>query len=160
MTCRFFIDTEFDGFGGELISLAIVPEINPMDNSLYLVNAKYSYNGRCCSKWVKDNVIPILEHSPVEPYIVNLDLFPIYIQRYIYEYITINSYNFEDVVIVADWPDDVKYFCECLITGPGLMVNVPTLKFEIKRVNSYPNEIEDAVQHNAWWDAYCLSKKY
>ena len=40
--------------------------------------------------------------------------------------------HFETCNIIADWPCDIKYFCEALIVGPGTRVNTPPLSFEIK----------------------------
>ena len=62
-------------------------------------------------------------------------------------------------VIVADWPDDIRYLCELLITGPGKCVKLDGLKFEWVRADAWPNEIPGAVQHNAWWDAQALRAK-
>lgn len=38
-------------------------------------------------------------------------------------------------------------------------VNIPALTFEIFRVDSYPTELPEAVQHNALWDARALRRK-
>jgi hypothetical protein len=61
-------------------------------------------------------------------------------------------------IIVTDWPDDIKYFCQAIITGPGMMINIPRLSFEMVRVDAYPSVLEKygAVQHNAYWDAMAL----
>lgn len=145
---NFTIDCEFDGFGGELISLAIVGA----DRSLYLVNEKHDDDViRAKSPWVKENVIPILFSCPQRAIVVKREKFPYYIKEF-FEV-------FSDVTIHADWPDDIKYFCECLITGPGTMISTPKIRFVMSRVDSYPNNIEGAVQHNAWWDALCLFEK-
>lgn len=58
--------------------------------------------------------------------------------------------------LFADWPDDIRYFCQALITAPGEMVNIPRLTFHIVRVDAYPTTLEGAVQHNALWDARAL----
>ena len=46
--------------------------------------------------------------------------------------------------------------CGALITGPGEMVAIPRLKFELERVDAYPTTLEGAIQHNALWDARAL----
>ena len=61
-----------------------------------------------------------------------------------------------DLVIIADWPDDIRYFCQAIITAPGQMVNIPRLTFELARVDAYPSQLAGAVQHNALWDARAL----
>lgn len=59
-------------------------------------------------------------------------------------------------VVISDWPDDIRYFCELLITGPGQMIALPGVRFEVRRVDAYPTTLEGAVQHNALWDACAL----
>jgi hypothetical protein len=55
---KYYLDTEFNEFGGELISLALVREDG---ESLYLVypEPKDGYG-----EWVKDNVVPIISDLP------------------------------------------------------------------------------------------------
>ena len=61
--------------------------------------------------------------------------------------------------IIADWPDDIAYFCKAIVTGPGQMVNIRFLRFELHRVDAYPTTLPGAVQHNALWDARTLRHK-
>ena len=56
---RYFLDTEYDGFGGPLISLALVPEDG--GEELYLV-----LDQDATDPWVERNVIPFLDHVLVE----------------------------------------------------------------------------------------------
>ena len=65
----------------------------------------------------------------------------------------------EGPVIVVDWPDDIRYFCETIIVGPGKMIDIPGLTFEVFRVDAYPTDLPGAVQHNALWDARALRHK-
>ena len=46
--------------------------------------------------------------------------------------------------------------CELLITGPGKMIALPGIRFEVVRIDAYPTTLRDAVQHNALWDACAL----
>jgi hypothetical protein len=97
--------------------------------------------------WVADNVKPFLldGHDPIS---VFPGEFGIWISQYL---------NGDPApVIVTDWPDDIRYFCEVIITGPGEMIKVPGLTFEMHRVDAYPTTLPGAVQHNAWWDAMAL----
>ena len=70
----------------------------------------------------------------------------------------LEDYFFGDknILIYTDWPDDVAYICKALITGPGKMINIPSIRFEVVRVDAYPTQLRDAVQHNAYWDAQAL----
>ena len=52
---RYALDTEFNGFGGQLLSLALVRED---DFSLYIT---YDRQGLLIDPWVQDNVIPIMD---------------------------------------------------------------------------------------------------
>lgn len=142
---RYYLDTEFNGMGGELISLALVPE-HERDSGLYLVSPAAANNAAREAGWVANNVIPILYKNV--PDAIDTDLFGPDIASYL---------RGDDApVIVTDWPDDIKYFCQACITGPGEMIDVPSLTFEMHRVDAYPTTLEGAVQHNAWWDAMAL----
>ena len=55
---KLFLDCEFNGFGGELISMALVDE-----------NERYFYEVLPCinpTSWVLDNVIPILNKQTID----------------------------------------------------------------------------------------------
>ena len=56
---RYFIDAEFNGFGGQLISLALVPE-DEEAVPFYEVLACANTNS-----WVIDHVVPVLQKQPV-----------------------------------------------------------------------------------------------
>lgn len=140
---RYFLDTEFNGMGGGLISLALVSEDG---REVYLAT-------KCLTPipWVKANVMPIIKLDAARPLSVRVDHFC----HGIHAFLTGDS----DPVVVADWPDDIKYFCQCLIVGPGQMIDIPSVKFELVRVDAYPTTLEGAVQHNALWDARALRHK-
>lgn len=144
---RYYLDTEFNDFGGELISLALVREDG---ESLYYVypEPKDGYK-----PWVKENVVPILWSipSPMPGMAYKLDrgAAPSYIAAFLRE-------DPGPIVIVTDWPDDIKYFCQEVITGPGMMINRDRFVFDMLRVNAYPTSLPNAVQHNAYWDARAL----
>lgn len=139
---KYYLDTEFNGFLGELISLAMVAEDG---RELYLSNIDRLENN---VEWVRDNVIPILTVPGAEPLCSNLEQ----ISHDIGKFLAHDSHPH----IVVDWPDDIKYFCEAIITGPGEMIAVPRLEFELVRVDAYPTKLLGAVQHNALWDARAL----
>ena len=140
---RYFLDCEFNGMGGDLISVALVAD----DRELYLAT-------RFMSKpvpWVSDNVIPIVKCVGARPIMCSAEAIGTAIMSFLF--------NDHDPIIVADWPDDIAYFCKALIVGPGQMVNIPSLKFELIRVDAYPTTLAGAVQHNALWDARALRHK-
>lgn len=142
---RYYLDTEFNGFGGELLSLALVREDN---YSLYII---YEFNGTY-EPWVKENVVPIMYAAPGIPRLWFKEIDRLTGAN------AIRAFLQDDKTphIISDWPDDIRYFCQSIITGPGVMVSIPQLDFSIRRVDAYPTTLENAVQHNALWDAYAL----
>ena len=137
---RYYLDTEFNEFGGELISLALVAEDG---TELYLAtNCAHS------GAWVLANVIPVLSVKGAVPLDIPANEFGKAVAAFMD--------GDANPTIVADWPDDIRYLCGALITGPGEMVAIPRLKFELERVDAYPTTLEGAIQHNALWDARAL----
>ena len=137
---RFFLDTEFNGFGGKLMSMALVPE----DNSKPEFYKELEMNDQL-HPWVRDNVVPHLFQPPV-----SRQQFQNSLAQYLWE-------CREDIIIIADWPDDIRYFCESLITGPGMMMKfVNNIKFEL----DFGIEYESAVPHNALFDARAIRDFY
>ena len=145
---KYYLDTEFDGFSGPLLSLAMVCEDG---RSLYVRVPSVDR----LTPWVAKNVWPIMDNCPVQP-----QLFPLGDRMgwamTIYEFL---SHDNGTLTIVADWPDDVRHFCDRIIVGPGKMINIPGIRFEVLRVDAYPTELTGAVRHNAWWDAMALRER-
>jgi len=141
---RYFLDTEFNGMGGDLISLAMVSEEGD----------RYAYFATKCLNpvpWVDEHVMPIIKLVGATPMPVKPDQFGIGISLFLS--------RDREPIIIADWPDDIAYFCKALIVGPGQMVDIPSLKFEIIRIDAYPTTLAGAVRHNALWDARALRHK-
>ena len=142
---RYFLDTEFNGFGGGLLSLALVPE----DGTEF-------YATLACDDdmlpWVERNVIPYLDHVPVglvAPRISRPDA-----AAELSHYLAVDPAP----VIVADWPEDIAQFCSLLMTGPGEMVPVPRLTFELVPLGGFSTAANSAVPHNALHDARALKE--
>ncbi len=122
-----YIDCEWNGFGGELISMALVSE-----------DGKEFYEVLGCDtpcEWVSENVMPILNKEPVVK-----EIFLIRLRVYLAQ--------FESVNVVADWPEDIERFCAALITGPGERLDTPPLSMQIIRIDA-----ESELPHNALEDA-------
>ena len=143
---RYYLDTEFNEFGGELLSLALVPET--ARPAFYAVVSDPQEKP---GPWVSMNVIPILHETPRPAFMIPRSAMGRNIRAYLD--------GDPNPIIVADWPDDIRYFCQALIVGPGMCVNIPRLTFEWERVDSYPTTLHGAVQHNAYWDAMALRYK-
>jgi hypothetical protein len=142
---KYFLDTEFNGYLGELISLAMVAEDG---REIYLSSLDRLENN---VDWVKENIIPVLNAPGADPVPSHLDQISHDIEK-----LMAGDAN---PTVVVDWPDDIKYLCEVLITGPGEMIRVPKMTFELARVDAYPTKLPGAVQHNALWDARALRSK-
>jgi len=145
---KYYLDTEFNGFGGELLSMGLIRE----DGRCF-----YAYQGLInASKldpFVKRHVYPYIHHTPLIGYTqtVTNHKFTKFIQTVLQ-----NDATPDNVTIVADWPDDIRYFTEQLITAPGMMINISSIDFQLRRVDAYPNALKNCVQHNAMWDAIAL----
>lgn len=141
---RYFLDTEFNGFAGELISLALVPEHG--DHEFYAVlELPEAVHG-----WVARNVVPYLRSVPQgfhsEP--VPRAEAAAELARYLAAD--------RDPVIVADWPEDIAQFCMLLVTGPGEIVSVGSLRFEFVASPGFSTANNSRVPHNALHDARAL----
>lgn len=132
---KLFLDTEFNGFNGKLISMALVPEkatVREFYKELHITDP--------IEPWVKENVVPHLFLVPC-----SRNEFQQALAQYLWE--------IGDCTIVADWPDDIRHFCESLIVGPGnMMAMMHSLKFELDLGIAY----ESAVPHNALHDARAI----
>ncbi len=136
---KLFLDTEFNGFQGKLISMALVPENDSVPEFYKELEIKDQLE-----PWVRDNVVPHLFLAPC-----SFSEFQNALANYLWKV--------GDCTIIADWPDDIRYFCESLITGPGMMLKfVNNLKFEL----DFGIEYESLVPHNALHDARAIRDFY
>ena len=142
---NYYLDTEFDGWKGRFISMALVREDG---HSLYAIEAPTVP----VSEWVAVNVLTVLYDVPVCVRQQLVDARGECLGRAIQSFLS----GDDDAVIHSDWPDDIKYFCDAVVTGPGVMIATAALSFEVHRIDAYPTKLAGAVQHNAWWDAMAL----
>ena len=142
---RYFLDTEFNGFGGALLSIALVPE----DGSEFYVTLSFDGN---LDPWVERNVIPYLDHVPVGLVAPRFSRDDAAIE--LSHYLAADPHP----VMVADWPEDIAQFCNLLMTGPGTMVPVPPLGFDLVPLGGFSTAANSAVPHNALHDARALKE--
>ncbi len=154
---RYYLDCEFNGLGGELISLALVAE-DVIGPDIYLANEKFKMPNPLMAgigaidPWVAENILHLVDDKTYAPLWCSLSHWPAHLETFLRKD--------RNVTIITDWPDDIKYFCELMITGPGTMIEVrPSIKFEMHRVDAYPTTLPGAIQHCAIWDAYALRRK-
>lgn len=140
---RYFLDTEFNGFGGALLSLALVPD----DGEEFYVTLQ------CADplhSWVERHVLPYLDSVPFglqSPRLPHADA-----AQALAAYLAPDP----EPELVADWPDDIAYFCRLLTPGPGLMPPVPPLTFRLVPLPGFSTANNSAVPHNALHDARAL----
>ena len=135
---KLFLDCEFNGFGGELISMALVDE-----------NERYFYEVLPCinpTAWVLDNVIPILNKQTIDLKEFKENLFNF-----------LNHY--ETIHIVADWPEDFSLFLTTLMLQQGVCMTTPKLTMELWESDANLT-ICSEIPHNALQDAFALKRRY
>lgn len=125
---KLWIDTEFNDFQGEFISLALIDEVG-----------REFYQSVGCenpSAWVAANVMPIIGVNPLPLIELQMKL-----QDWLSAY--------ECIDVIADWPEDIQHFCALLIVGPGTRISTPILNMQVKRELAGISQLP----HNALADA-------
>lgn len=134
---RVWIDTEFNGYQGALISIGLVDE-----------EGRTFYEAVYCKQpiieWVDLNVLTVLNKTPTSLALLKAKL-EVWLEPY------------TNVHLIADWPDDIRHFCDLLITGPGTRINTPRLTMEVRRDL---DGAQSAVPHNALEDAIAIKREY
>jgi len=141
-----FLDCEFNSFGGKLLSLAMIDDADTyFYEIIHYDNIKYD-------PWVSENVLPIMKTDPITGKSKDPIPFQVF-QHKLYEYL--NPYY--PANIICDWPDDIKYLCETLMTGPGIMIPLNELNFYMSRSLGTSGA---KPQHNALADAIAIRDNY
>jgi hypothetical protein len=147
MTERFYIDCEFDGHNGPLLSIAMVREDG------YGMHVRTTADAS--DPWVLQNVLPLMGKHKAELYArVHPNEVGHWLRAFLSE--TVRP------VIIADSPVDIGRFCAAISTdkdGGWASANYPQMTFEVHNVDCYPTDLPNAVQHNAYWDAMALRHK-
>lgn len=132
-----FLDTEFNGFGGQLISIALVSD--QTKDELYVVRDLPSN----IHPWVKEHVVPYLLQSPSPDFILR-DKLVNYLNKHSGE------------VIVADWPEDFIHLLALLCEPNGIKYNTGELKLQL----IHDCDPQPLIPHNAVSDARALRDWY
>lgn len=91
---KLYLDCEFNGFGGDLISLALVAEDGREFYEVLPHPNKWD-------EWVHENVKPFLNKPPLRSREEFLDLFRRFLS------------GFDNPTIVVDWYTDAMHFFQC-----------------------------------------------
>jgi hypothetical protein len=140
---RYFLDTEYNGMGGELLSLALVPDDG---DELYLtLQAEEPLR-----EWVARHVLPYLDSVPEQlscPRLTRKDAAHA-LERYLR--------HDQGPLIFADWPEDIAQFCNLMVIGEGDMVEVRNATFQLVPMSNFSTAANSRVPHNALHDARAL----
>jgi hypothetical protein len=142
---RYFLDTEFNGFGGCLISVGLAAEHGDQDYYVALPMTEPP------TPWVERHVLPYLETVPRALY-NRLD--HVAAAHDIAAYLSTDP----DPEIVADWPEDIALFARLLVIGDGEIVDVSNIRFHFLRTPGFSTSANSAVPHNALHDARALRR--
>lgn len=147
MVDRFYIDCEFDGHGGQLMSFAMVREDG--------FSVHITTDAIARDPWVLANVVPLLDsHDADLIWTTEINNVGTVLHHFME--------HCERPVIVADSPVDIGRFCTAITTNPNggwASAEYSLMTFEVHNVDCWPNDIPGAVQHNAYWDAMALRHK-
>jgi hypothetical protein len=140
---RYFLDTEYNGAGGALLSLALVPDDG---DELYLTLR----TDEPILEWVERHVVPYLDTVPEQlscPRLNRPDAAHA-LERYLR--------HDREPLIHADWPEDIAQFCNLMITGEGKMVEIRHASFRLVPMSNFSTAANSKVPHNALHDARAL----
>ena len=141
---RYFLDTEYNGFNGQLLSLALVPEDGSEEFYITL-----EFNNPF-DPWVERHVVPFLDMVPQGLQSPRLS------RQAAAEALASWLAHDEAPDIVADWPEDLAQLSMLLVTGPGMMVGVPPLSLHFVPLHGFSTAANSVVPHNALHDARAL----
>lgn len=133
---KLWLDTEFNGWEGDIISMGITSE-----------DGKEFYEVLECVypvPWVKENVVPLLLKDSISRW-----LFTKRLEQYLSQW--------DSVEVIADWPRDLELFYSSLLVGNGWMISIPK-QFSTKLVRGL--DTRSLLPHNAIEDARALKTAY
>ena len=129
-----FVDCEFNGFGGQLMSMAVVSdcgkewyEVLPLPEVI--------------EPWVKNNVVDVMEKEPISEFEFRMSLFAFLEQ-------------FENPTICADWYTDIAHFFSAFAGPDHSQSRGFACKAELRLIEEYDSKIP----HNALSDARAIKE--
>lgn len=135
---RIYIDTEFNGLGGSLISLALVSENG---DEWYEVLPLFDRH-MPINPWVKEHVMPLLNKEPVD-----LNYFISSLGDFLGK--------FADIEIIGDWPADFEHLSAVLSHYGARRDFTMPFEYRMTFIKGSP-DIKPEIPHNALSDARAL----
>lgn len=142
---KLFLDTEFNGFKGPLISLALVPSKQDQVEFYEVL----PWKKEDMNHWCQDNVFPILGKEPVE-----YDVFKDKLWSYLKTLMANSTFGLE---IYADWPEDISHLCNLLCMDNGKRMGG---FYEMQFILIDSGKCFSKIPHNALEDAKALRDWY
>ena len=141
---RYFLDTEYNGFGGTLLSLALVPEDG--GEEFYVTIAHDSP----LDPWVERHLLPYLDSVPDALRTPRME------RRAAAQSLGLWLAHDPAPEIVADWPEDLAQFAMLLVVGPGQMLTVPPFTLRFEPLGTFSTAANSAVPNNSLHDARAI----
>ncbi len=134
---RYYVDCEFNGSGGQLLSIALAREDGP---ELYCVLPAHEY----LQPWIVQNVVPALGQGSVS-----------------WENCRWQLRNFlakdgGPATFVTDWPEDVLHLMRLLVTAPLERMPPGAFRCLVLDLPGFVASEASAMPHNALEDAKAL----
>jgi hypothetical protein len=134
---RYYVDTEFNGNEGQLISVAIVREDGAEFYEVLHIH-------ELVLPWVRENVLPVLDKEPTDRATVVKKL-----QKFLRK-------DKGPHICIADWPEDLSHFFRLLLRDHGKRNDPNWLKCVLIDLPGFDTANFSSQPHNALADARCL----
>lgn len=136
-----YLDCEFNGFKGELLSMAIVAADNYFWHGALLPSSP-----DIVEPWVKDNVLPVYLNRAMK--FNNRETFNTSLRKFLQ--------RFHKPNLCTDWYADLEYFFSCFNGKTYKDSFAYACTTEIKLIDQLKSEIP----HNALFDAIALKQQW
>ena len=136
---KLFIDCEWNDWKGSLISMALVPESKEFPPFYEVMNCYADVR-----PWVTHNVMGVLEKDSV-------------LRTEFLEILNQFLLQFDEIEIIADWPEDIMHFCREIVHGPGKRIGPDRMTFVVDRACGSDKSV---TPHNALADAEAIRDSY
>ena len=146
---RLFLDCEFTNFGGDLISLALVPEVGTGHCYIVLDSDQYGWP----SPFVKQHILTNLQVDLTDH---GRTLTREVAARHVANYLHAHVKGDEALKVMADWPEDLSHFLRLFGLGDGRTINIPAIDLEYRRIPGFATATHSSSPHNALFDAVSL----